>query len=69
MNVPGHDGIAGARGHCFPKDLSALISRSQEVGIEPKLLQALQNKNLEIVAPENRDWEKMVGRAVSKKNK
>jgi UDPglucose 6-dehydrogenase len=63
MSVPGHDGIAGARGHCFPKDLAALVFLSNKIGVQPKLLEAIQSKNLELVPPEHRDWEKMVGRA------
>lgn len=68
MSVPGPDGIMGARGHCFPKDLAALTFLSRGLGISPSLLSAIQIKNLAIVPPEHRDWEKMVGRAVSKKN-
>lgn len=49
---------------CFPKDLNALIHKERELGIEPTMLEATWKKNLE-VRPE-RDWEKMLGRAVSK---
>lgn len=59
--------IRGARGHCFPKDLAALTFLVEKHGIKPSLLSAIQKKNLEIVPPEHRDWEQMVGRAVSKK--
>jgi UDPglucose 6-dehydrogenase len=69
MNVPGSDGIPGARGHCFPKDLNALISLAEMLDLEPKVMKAAWRKNLEIVPPEHRDWEKMVGRATSKKPK
>lgn len=65
MNVPGNDGVAGARGHCFPKDLVALISVACEAGVAPTVMRAVWQKNLEVIAPEQRDWEKMVGRAVS----
>ena len=68
MNVPGHDGILGARGHCFPKDLAALVFLSNTLGLKPKLLEAIQTKNLELVPPEHRDWEKMVGRAFKKRS-
>jgi len=67
MNVPGQDGIPGARGHCFPKDLNALISVAKEMSIKPTVMQAVWEKNLELIPPEHRDWEKMSGRAVSKK--
>lgn len=69
MSVPGNDGVAGSRGHCFPKDLSALIFKSKSIGYEPKLLEALQKRNLDFVPPEHRDWEQMSGRAVSGKKK
>ena len=66
MNVPGDDGIQGARGHCFPKDLAALRALAhQHLGDAPLLLDAIERKNLELVPPEHRDWERMVGRAVS----
>lgn len=67
MNVPGSDGIPGARGHCFPKDLNALISVARNHGVTPLVMDAIWQKNLEVVQPEHRDWEKMLGRAVSKK--
>ncbi len=65
MNVPGKDGIAGARGHCFPKDLNALIAVAKQFGVTPTVMRAAWDKNLEIVKGPDRDWEKMVGRAVA----
>jgi UDP-glucose 6-dehydrogenase len=65
MNVPGAEGIMGARGHCFPKDMNALIALMKQHGIEPRLLEAGWQKNLSVVPEEHRDWEKMAGRAVS----
>jgi hypothetical protein len=53
--------------NCFPKDLNALISISKEIGVDPKVMQAAWNKNLELRPQEDRDWEHMQGRAVSKK--
>lgn len=67
MNVPGSDGVMGARGHCFPKDLNALMDVAKTVGVKPTVMSALWEKNLEVVPAEHRDWEKMHGRAVSKK--
>lgn len=67
MNVPGIDGIFGARGHCFPKDLNALIAVSKSIDVKPTVMEAVWKKNLEVVPEEHRDWEKMHGRAVSKK--
>lgn len=67
MNVPGQNGIPGARGHCMPKDLNALISVAREAGIKPTVMEAVWEKNLEMVPQGERDWENMVGRAVSQK--
>lgn len=67
MSVPGHDGIPGARGHCFPKDLAALVYLSQQLGQPSTLMEAIQKKNLELVPAEHRDWERMVGRAFKKR--
>lgn len=67
MSVPGKDGIMGARGHCFPKDMNAIISLAKNIGVNPKVLEAAWSKNLEITPIENRDWEFMLGRAVSTK--
>lgn len=67
MTVPGANGIAGARGHCFPKDLCALIAVAREHSVNPTVMSAVWDKNLEVVPPEHRDWEQMAGRAVSKR--
>lgn len=61
--VPGHDGDFGFGGHCFPKDLSALLYITKELGTVSNVLEATQKTNNEI--RKNRDWEKMKGRAVS----
>lgn len=65
MDVPGNDGVPGARGHCFPKDLMALTSVARQLGVDPVVMDALWKKNMEVVPLEERDWERMVGRAVS----
>jgi UDPglucose 6-dehydrogenase len=67
MNVPGNDGIPGARGHCFPKDLNAFIQVANSVSVKPTVMSAVWEKNLELVPHDHRDWEKMIGRAISKK--
>ena len=61
--VPGHDGDFGYGGHCFPKDLSALIHLAQRFGTITNVLEAVQQTNDEV--RRNRDWEQMKGRAVS----
>lgn len=67
--VPTHDGryVRGFGGHCFPKDINALMTVAKGYGVKPTVMQAAWEKNLEIRPPEDRDWEKQVGRAVSKK--
>jgi len=67
--VPTHDGryVRGFGGHCFPKDINALISVARQYDINPKVMQAAWDKNLEVRGPDDRDWEKQIGRAVSKK--
>tara|TARA_R110000803_G_scaffold64319_1_gene125297 strand:+ start:447 stop:1283 length:837 start_codon:yes stop_codon:yes gene_type:complete len=60
--VPGPDGDRGFGGHCFPKDLSALIKLTESVNTKNNVLVATQKTNNEVRS--NRDWEKMKGRAV-----
>lgn len=67
MNVPGNDGVPGARGHCFPKDLNALIAVARQADVRPTVMEAVWKKNLEVIPPEARDWERMPGRAVSER--
>lgn len=55
--VPGPDGDFGFGLSCFPKDLNALIFRAKEMKVEPKVMSAVWQKNLEV--RRNRDWEKM----------
>lgn len=66
-SVPGPDGSRGFGGHCFPKDINALMYVARELDISPRVMQAAWEKNLEV--RQNHDWEKMQGRAVSKKPK
>jgi nucleotide sugar dehydrogenase len=63
LNVPGPDGHLGFGGHCLPKDLSALIKLSDEMGSINYLLKSVIKTNDTI--RRNRDWEKMKGRAVN----
>ena len=55
----------GWAGSCFIKDLNALMCVAKENGVDPKVMRGAWEKNLE-VRPQ-RDWEKLIGRAVSKK--
>lgn len=64
-SVPGPDGHRGFGGHCFPKDINAMINVAEGLGIKPEVLKSSWEKNLEV--RKDRDWEKQLGRAVSKK--
>ena len=63
LAVPGPDGDRGFGGHCFPKDLSALVWFADDNNFSPKLLNAVHNINM--IIRKDKDWEKMLGRAVS----
>jgi len=63
LNVPGPDGKQGFGGSCFPKDINALISFCSERDISIDVINAAWKTNLK-VRPE-RDWETLLGRAVS----
>ena len=65
LNVPGPDGDFGYGGHCFPKDIGALISLAHDLNVRPRMLTATECKNNDVRT--NRDWEKQKGRAVINK--
>lgn len=69
--VPTHNGryARGFGGHCLPKDLNALIYVAEMLGVDAKVMKSVWAKNLEVRLPEDRDWERMEGRAVSKNKK
>jgi UDPglucose 6-dehydrogenase len=66
FSVPGPDGSMGFGGSCFPKDLNALAQHAMGLDIAPLVLMSAWDKNLE-VRPQ-RDWEQLVGRAVSQED-
>ena len=53
--VPGPDGKLGFGGHCLPKDINALKSFGESLGLNLNTLNGVINTNLE-VRPE-KDWE------------
>ena len=53
MSVPGPDGRYGFGGPCFPKDVSALIKYSKEIGSELSLLKKANTINNNIRAQYN----------------
>jgi len=65
LSVPGPDGSLGFGGHCFPKDLNAVRFIAESVGVDPKVLKAVWEKNNDVRPTNERDWEKMKGRAVT----
>lgn len=62
LDVPGHDGMHGAGGHCFPKDMANLRALARQHRTGEKLFSAVMTRNEEV--RERRDWEEMEGRAV-----
>jgi UDPglucose 6-dehydrogenase len=63
--VPGHDDQLGVGGKCFPKDISALIALMKDMGITPRVLEAVWEQNKAI--REHWDWADIAG-AVSEEN-
>tara|TARA_Y100001963_G_scaffold156619_1_gene250684 strand:+ start:285 stop:1136 length:852 start_codon:yes stop_codon:yes gene_type:complete len=62
LAVPGPDGELGYGGHCFPKDIAAMIYLAENLDLEPDVLKSVQAKNNKI--RKNKDWLRMVGRAI-----
>tara|TARA_Y100000593_G_C4298702_1_gene332153 strand:- start:388 stop:1242 length:855 start_codon:yes stop_codon:yes gene_type:complete len=63
LAVPGPDGDFGFGGHCFPKDLAAMIAFGENLHTETGLLKEIEMLN--DYYRTDKDWEKMKGRAVS----
>lgn len=64
LAVPGPDGLRGFGGVCLPKDLNNLRKLAEEYGVSTQVLDAIWEKNCQV--RENKDWEELVGKAVSK---
>ncbi len=67
MEVPGPDGSLGFGGHCFWKDVNSLDFIARHRGDETNIFGAILGRNLSL--RDNRDWEKMEGRAVISEDK
>ena len=63
FNVPGPDGDKGFGGHCFPKDLNAILFLTKKYNTLNNVLSSVIKTNDQV--RKNRDWEKMKGRAVN----
>jgi nucleotide sugar dehydrogenase len=67
LNVPGHDGMLGYGGTCFPKDVNALLSFAKKHEININTILGGWKTNLN-VRPE-KDWDAKNGRTMSFKSK
>lgn len=63
LAVPGPDGEFGYGGHCFPKDLAAMVHIAEAKGVDASILKSAQQKNEDVRG--KKDWLEMKGRAVS----
>lgn len=66
IDVPGHDGDFGFGGKCFPKDLNAMIKRSEDLGVEPSVMKGAWEKNKEV--RKDLDWYDIPGAVTVKNN-
>ena len=66
LDVPGHDGSRGFGGKCFPKDLNAFISLFRDSGVNPAVMSAAWEKNLEV--RDKYDWADIEGAVSDSKN-
>ena len=64
--VPGPDGDLGYGGHCFPKDMQAILYVAAKYNLPVPTLVGAHTTNM--LVRKDKDWEKMEGRAVSKRN-
>jgi UDPglucose 6-dehydrogenase len=64
--VPGPDGDLGYGGHCFPKDMNAMLYIAQVLSVPVPTLAGAHTTNQ--IVRSNKDWERMQGRAVSKRD-
>jgi UDPglucose 6-dehydrogenase len=62
-HVPGHDGLFGYGGTCFPKDCSSLKYEMDSVGMKSYILESVINRNV-LKDRTEKDWCSDKGRAV-----
>ena len=65
--VPGPDGDYGFGGHCFPKDINALMWLFKDNKVDCGVMEAVWQTNLNI--RQEHEWLSMDGRAIIKKEK
>ena len=63
--VPGPDGDFGFGGHCFPKDLQALIFLANQLQLDTPVLNGAWKTNNQV--RKHKDWEQQEGRAIINK--
>jgi UDPglucose 6-dehydrogenase len=63
--VPGTDGNLGFGGKCFPKDISAFINYFEDSGVNPSIMKASWQKNIEVRKQQN--WLHIEGAVSNKK--
>jgi UDPglucose 6-dehydrogenase len=61
--VPGHDGLKGFGGTCFPKDTSSLRYEMNKCNMKSYILEAIIERNENVDRPD-KDWFENTGRAV-----
>lgn len=60
--VPGHDGLKGYGGTCFPKDTNNLNSEMKKVNMKSYIVSSIIERNETVDRP-NKDWQNDIGRA------
>ena len=67
LQVPGPDGKKGFGGSCFPKDINAFMTYTDNLDLDLSVIKGAWKTNLH-VRPE-KDWENLLGRAISTEEK
>lgn len=67
MDVPGQDSLLGYGGHCFVKDINAMIKQCNDIGVNSELIKASWSQNLK--DRPSKDWENLGPTVISKRKK